>query len=187
MGIRGSDTAEIFFSDVFVPDDQRVGDEGDGFEVVMGALGDARISTAAQACGLSRGAWARAHEYALQREQFGQRIVEFQAIQLRLMTMMSKVTSALVLLYQVARMIDRGSRPEYSIESAMAKSYCSDIAMEVTTGCVDILGGYGYMREYEVERFMRDAKATQIYDGTNDVNRLVMARRLERRRLAGNM
>jgi butyryl-CoA dehydrogenase len=185
MGIRGSDTAEIFFSNVFVPDEQRIGQEGEGFKVVMGALGDARISTAAQACGLGRGAWARAYEYALRREQFGQRIFEFQAIQLRLMTMLSKVTSAQVLLYQVARMIDQGTRPEYSIESAMAKSYCSDLAMEVTTGCVDVLGGYGYTREYEVERFMRDAKVTQIYDGTNDVNRLVMARQLERRRLAG--
>ena len=184
MGIRGSDTAEIFFTDVFVPDDQRIGEEGDGFKVAMGALGDARISTAAQACGLGRGAWARAYEYALERQQFGQRIFEFQAIQLRLMSMLSKITSAQVLLYQIARMIDQGTRSDYAIESAMAKSYCSDIAMEVTTGCVDILGGYGYMREYEVERFMRDAKVTQIYDGTNDVNRLVMARQLERRRLA---
>jgi alkylation response protein AidB-like acyl-CoA dehydrogenase len=181
MGIRGSDTAEISFTDVFVPDDQRIGREGDGFPLVMGALGDARISTAAQACGLARGAWARAYRYSQQREQFGQRIFEFQAIQLRLMTMLSKLTSAQLLLYQVARMIDRGTRSEYAMESAMAKSYCSDVAMEVTTGCVDVFGGYGYMRDYEVERFMRDAKVTQIYDGTNDLNRIIMARRLDRR------
>jgi len=181
MGIRGSDTAEVFFSDVYVPAEQRLGEEGNGFPIAMGALGDARISTAAQAAGLARGAWDRAFAYARQREQFGQPIYEFQAVQLRLMDLYAKVCSARLMVYQLARMIDRDLRDEYAVEASMAKAFCSDIAMEVTTRAVDVLGGYGYMREYELERFMRDAKITQIYDGTNDINRMVMARRIARR------
>jgi alkylation response protein AidB-like acyl-CoA dehydrogenase len=185
MGIRGSDTAEVFFDNVYVPASQRLGDEGIGFSIAMGALGDARISTAAQAVGLARGAWDRAFAYAQQREQFGKVIYEFQAVQLRLMELFSQLVSGRLMVYQLARMIDRGLRSEYSVEASMAKSYCSDMAMEVTTRSVDVLGGYGYMREYEVERFMRDAKITQIYDGTNDINRMVMARQMVRRAGAG--
>lgn len=185
LGIRGSDTAEVFFTDVDVPDNHRLGPEGNGFPTAMGALGDARISTAAQAAGLARGAWDRAHAYTHEREQFGQAIYEFQAVQLRLMELLSLVTSSRLMLYQLARSIDAGTRTEYSVESSMAKAYCSDVAMDVTSRCVELLGGYGYMREYEVERFMRDAKITQIYDGTNDINRLVMARQLKRRARAG--
>jgi alkylation response protein AidB-like acyl-CoA dehydrogenase len=181
MGIRGSDTAEVFFDDVFVPQSQRLGGEGIGFPIAMGALGDARISTAAQAVGLARGAWDRAFAYARQREQFGRVIYDFQAVQLRLMELFSQVVSGRLMVYQLARMIDHGLRSEYSVEASMAKSYCSDMAMEVTTRAVDVLGGYGYMREYEIERFMRDAKITQIYDGTNDINRMVMARQIVRR------
>jgi alkylation response protein AidB-like acyl-CoA dehydrogenase len=181
MGIRGSDTAEIFFDNVFVPAGQRLGAEGVGFRTAMGALGDARISTAAQAAGLARGAWDRAFAYARQREQFGQPVYEFQAVQLRLMDLFSKLCSARLMVYQLARMIDRRLRDEYAVEAAMAKAFCSDVAMEVTSRAVDVLGGYGYMREYDVERFLRDAKITQIYDGTNDINRIVMARRMARR------
>jgi alkylation response protein AidB-like acyl-CoA dehydrogenase len=181
MGIRGSDTAEIFFQDVFVPTEQRLGDEGVGFPTAMGALGDARISTAAQAVGLARGAWDRAFHYARRREQFGQAVYEFQAVQLRLMDLFAKLCAARLMVYTLARTIDAGLRDEYSVEASMAKAHCSDVAMEVTTRAVDVFGGYGYMREYEIERFMRDAKITQIYDGTNDINRLLMARRMARR------
>ena len=181
MGIRGSDTAQIFFEDVFVPEEQRLGDEGIGFRIAMGALGDARISTAAQSAGLARGAWDRAYSYARERRQFGKPIYEFQAVQLRLMALFAKVCSARLMVFNLARMIDAKLRDEYSVEAAMAKSYCSDVAMEVTSGAVEVFGGYGYMREYEVERYMRDAKITQIYDGTNDINRIAMARQLSRR------
>lgn len=185
MGIRGSDTAQIFFTDVFVPDSDLLGAEGIGFQTAMGALGDARISTAAKAIGLARGSWDRAFAYAQEREQFGRPIYEFQAIQMRLMRLLSSLTSARLMTYQLARMIDRGMRTEYAVEAAMAKSYCSDVAMEVTSDCVEVLGGYGYAREYEVERFMRDAKIAQIYDGTNDINRTVMAKQILRRRGGG--
>ncbi|MEV6923387.1 acyl-CoA dehydrogenase family protein [Dactylosporangium sp. NPDC051485] len=184
MGMRGSDTAEVFFQDVFVPEENLLGPEGSGFRIAMGVLGDARISTAAQAAGLARGAWVRAYDYAQQRRQFGRPIYEFQAVQLRLMTLYAKLCSAELMVSRLARMIDARTRHEYSVEAAMAKSYCADVAVEVTTGAVDVLGGYGYLREYELERFMRDAKVTQIYDGTNDINRLVMARQLTRRRAA---
>lgn len=182
MGIRGSDTAQIFFTDVFVPDSDLLGEEGIGFRTAMGALGDARISTAAKAIGLARGSWDRAFAYAQEREQFGQPIYEFQAIQMRLMRLFSMLTSARLMTYQLARAIDRGVRSEYAVEAAMAKAYCSDVAMEVTSDCIEVLGGYGYAREYEIERFMRDAKIAQIYDGTNDINRTVMAKQMLRRR-----
>jgi alkylation response protein AidB-like acyl-CoA dehydrogenase len=181
MGIRGSDTAQIFFTDVFVPESDLLGEEGIGFRTAMGALGDARISTAAKAIGLARGSWDRAFAYSQQREQFGRPIYEFQAIQMRLMRLFSMLTSARLMTYQLARAIDQGVRSEYAVESAMAKAYCSDVAMEVTSDCVEVLGGYGYTREYEVERFMRDAKIAQIYDGTNDINRTVMAKQILRR------
>jgi alkylation response protein AidB-like acyl-CoA dehydrogenase len=181
MGIRGSDTAQIFFTDVFVPESDLLGEEGIGFRTAMGALGDARISTAAKAIGLARGSWDRAFAYSQEREQFGRPIYEFQAIQMRLMRLFSMLTSARLMTYQLARAIDQGVRSEYAVESAMAKAYCSDVAMEVTSDCVEVLGGYGYTREYEVERFMRDAKIAQIYDGTNDINRTVMAKQILRR------
>jgi len=181
MGIRGSNTAELFFTDMRVPAANRLGPEGNGFGIAMGALGDARISTAAQSVGLAQGAYDIAFNYAQERKQFGQAIYGFQAVQLMLMDMYMGVVSGRLMLYQLARMIDRKTRSEYSVESAMAKVYCSDMAMKVTTDAVQLLGGYGYIREYNVERFMRDAKITQIYDGTNQINRLLMARRLLKR------
>ncbi len=181
MGIRGSNLAELFFSDVRVPAANRLGGEGIGFGIAMGALGDARIGTAAQAVGLAQGAYDIAFRYAQERKQFGQVIYDFQAVQMSLMDMYMAVVSARLMTYQLARMIDRKARSEYALEAAMAKVHCSDIAMKVTTDAVQLLGGYGYMREYEAERFMRDAKITQIYDGTNVINRLIMARRLLKR------
>lgn len=181
MGIRGSNTAELFFSDVRVPVANRLGAEGIGFGIAMGALGDARISTAAQALGLAQGAYDIAFEYAQTRKQFGKPIYSYQAVQLTLMDMYMSIVSARLMTYQLARMIDRKARSEFSLESAMAKVYCSDMAMKVTTDAVQLLGGYGYIRDYDAERFMRDAKITQIYDGTNQINRLVMARRMLKR------
>ena len=181
MGIRGSNTAELFFSDMRIAAANRLGPEGIGFGIAMGALGDARISTAAQAVGLAQGAYDIAFKYAQERKQFGQAIYNFQAVQMMLMDMYMGIVSGRLMLYQLARMIDRKARDEFSVESAMAKVFCSDMAMKVTTDAVQLLGGYGYIREYQVERFMRDAKITQIYDGTNQVNRILMARRLLKR------
>ena len=181
MGIRGSNTAELFFSDMRVPAANRLGAEGIGFGIAMGALGDARISTAAQALGLAQGAYDIAFEYAQNRKQFGKPIYSYQAVQLTLMDMYMSIVSARLMTYQLARMIDRKARSEFSLESAMAKVHCSDMVMKVTTDAVQLLGGYGYIRDYDVERFMRDAKITQIYDGTNQINRFVMAKRLLKR------
>jgi alkylation response protein AidB-like acyl-CoA dehydrogenase len=186
MGIRGSDTAEVFLDGVQVGEDQRLGEEGAGFLTAIGALGDARISTAAQAVGVARRAYEIAEAYTAEREQFGRPIRDFQAVQLALMEMYTDVVSARLLLYQVARLIDAEARDEYGVEAAMAKVRCSDIAMRVASRAVDLLGGYGYMREYEVERLMRDAKVTQIYDGTNDINRINMAKQLRRREAGGS-
>ena len=181
MGIRGSNTAELFFSDMRVPAANRLGAEGTGFGIAMGALGDARISTAAQALGLAQGAYDIAFEYAQNRKQFGKPIYSYQAVQLTLMDMYMSIVSARLMTYQLARMIDQKARSEFSLESAMAKVHCSDMVMKVTTDAVQLLGGYGYIRDYDVERFMRDAKITQIYDGTNQINRFVMAKRLLKR------
>jgi alkylation response protein AidB-like acyl-CoA dehydrogenase len=181
MGIRGSDTATVFFDDVFLEEDRLVGGEGAGFGVAMGALGDARISTAAQAVGIARRAYDTASEYLQAREQFGKPVADFQAVQVPLMDMYSDITAARLMLYQLARYIDARARTEFSVEAAMAKVYCSDIAVRTTSTAVELMGGYGYMREYVVERLARDAKITQIYDGTNAINRLNMARRMRKR------
>jgi alkylation response protein AidB-like acyl-CoA dehydrogenase len=164
-----------------VPAANRLGAEGIGFGIAMGALGDARISTAAQALGLAQGAYDIAFEYAQNRKQFGKPIYSYQAVQLTLMDMYMSIVSARLMTYQLARMIDQKARSEFSLESAMAKVHCSDMVMKVTTDAVQLLGGYGYIRDYDVERFMRDAKITQIYDGTNQINRFVMAKRLLKR------
>lgn len=181
MGIRGSNTAELFFSDMKIRAENRLGAEGIGFAIAMGALGDARISTAAQAVGLAQGAYDIAFRHAQERRQFGQAIYGFQAVSMMLADMYAGIVAARLMVYQLARMIDRKARDEFALESAMAKVYCSDMAMQVTTNAVQLLGGYGYIRDYAVERFMRDAKITQIYDGTNQINRLIMAKRLLKR------
>lgn len=176
MGIRGSNTVQLFFDEVLVPQSHRLGGEGDGFAVAGGTLDFARMSTAAQSLGIASRALTEALTYAANRRQFGKPISEHQAIQFKLVDMHAQVTAARQLLYTVARLADRGER--FGAESAMAKVVCSDTAMAVTVEAVQIFGGYGYLEEYEVERLMRDAKITQIYDGTNEINRLVVARGL---------
>jgi alkylation response protein AidB-like acyl-CoA dehydrogenase len=177
MGIKGSQTAELIFTDCEVPAENLLGREGDGFKFAMMTLDRTRPGVAAQAVGISQGALDLALSYAEQRIQFKKPIADNQGIQFMLADMATKVEAARLLVYNVAEMIDRGE-PNFGKYSAMAKLYASDIAMEVTGDAVQILGGYGYMKEYPAERMMRDAKITQIYEGTNQIQRLVIARAL---------
>lgn len=177
MGMRGSDTAELSLDEVAVPADCRIGDEGSGFTLAMTALNRSRLSCAAQALGIAQGAFDIALGYARERRTFGRPIVQHQAIQIMLADMYTGIASARTYLYTVARAVDQGQR-QFSKEAAAAKTLCSDLAMRVTTDAVQVLGGYGYMQDYQVERMMRDAKVTQIYDGTNQIQRLVLAREL---------
>ena len=177
MGIKGSQTAELIFTDCEVPAENLLGREGDGFKFAMMTLDRTRPGVAAQAVGISQGALDLALSYAKQRIQFKKPIAENQGIQFMLADMATKVEAARLLVYNAAEMIDRGE-PNFGKYSAMAKLYASDIAMEVTGDAVQILGGYGYMKEYPAERMMRDAKITQIYEGTNQIQRLVIARAL---------
>ena len=178
MGMRGSHTVELAFEAVRLAADQRLGDEGTGFATAMRTLDLARLSTAAQAIGLAQGALDRALVYAQSREQFGKPIYDFQAVQFRIVDMHIRIEQARALLHRVAKLFDAEPDGRHSRATAIAKVACSDVAMTVTTDAVQTLGGYGYITEYEVERLMRDAKVTQIYDGTNDINRLVIGREL---------
>lgn len=179
MGIRASKTTEVVMQDVRVPKENLLGSEGLGFVVAMKVLDKSRPGVGAQAVGIAQGALEEALAYAQKRVQFGQPIINFQAIQFMLADMATKIEAARALVYSTARMIDAGVE-EYSKEAAMSKLFASDIAMEVTIDAVQILGGYGYMRDYPVEKMMRDAKITQIYEGTNQIQRLVIANRLIR-------
>jgi alkylation response protein AidB-like acyl-CoA dehydrogenase len=179
MGIKGSTTGELFFNDCRVPADNLLGEEGEGFKIAMRILDRSRPGVAAQGLGLAQGATDYALEYAKTRETMGRPIVEHQLVAAMLAEMETKCEAARGLLYKVGAMIDEGVEgPELTKASAQAKLYCTDVAMEVTTDAVQILGGYGYMREYPVERMMRDAKITQIYEGTNQIQRLVIAREM---------
>ena len=177
MGIKGSQTAELIFTDCEVPVENLLGREGDGFKVAMMTLDRTRPGVAAQAMGIAQGALDLALSYSKQRIQFKKPIAENQGIQFMLADMATKVEAARLLVYNAAKMIDRGE-PNFGKYSSMAKLYASDIAMEVTGDAVQILGGYGYMKEYPAERMMRDAKITQIYEGTNQIQLLVIARAL---------
>jgi alkylation response protein AidB-like acyl-CoA dehydrogenase len=179
MGIKGSTTGELFFNDCRVPAANLVGAEGDGFKIAMQVLDRSRPGIAAQALGIAQGATDYALEYAKTRETMGQPIAEHQLIAGKLAEMETKCEAARGLLYKAGVMIDEGA-PDLTKTSAMAKLFCSDTAMEVTTEAVQILGGYGYIKEYPVERMMRDAKITQIYEGTNEIQRLVIAREMVR-------
>ena len=181
MGIRGSNTVELFLDSVQVDRTRLLGDPGAGFGLAMRTLEGARLSTAAQALGLGQGAYDIAFAYAQERTQFGVPIYDHQAVQFRLVDMHIALEAARSLLYRTARLMDERSGERHAEATAVAKVHCSDVAMRVATDAVQTLGGYGYMQEYEVERFMRDAKITQIYDGTNDINRLVVGRELARR------
>ncbi|HEY3426526.1 MAG TPA: acyl-CoA dehydrogenase [Negativicutes bacterium] len=173
MGIRGSQTMELIFQDVKVPKANLLGKEGEGFKIAMNTLDGGRIGIAAQALGIAQAALDHAVKYAKDRVQFGKPIAANQAIAFMLADMATKIDAARLLTYRAAYTKDQGL--PFSKEAAMAKMYASDIAMEVTTDAVQIFGGYGYSREYPVERLMRNAKITQIYEGTNQVQRMVIS------------
>lgn len=179
LGIRASKTSEVIFEDCEVPVENRIGREGEGFKVAMRTLDRSRPGVAAQALGIAQGAFDLASEYATTRIQFGKPISSFQGIQFMLADMATSIEAARGLVYSTARMIDSGEK-KIALESAMCKVYASDVAMSVATDAVQIFGGYGYMRDYPIEKFMRDAKITQIYEGTNQIQRSVIARHLIR-------
>jgi butyryl-CoA dehydrogenase len=174
LGIRASDTAEFLFEDCRVPIANRLGEEGHGFTIAMASLDGGRIGIAAQALGLAVGAYERALAYARERKSFGVPIAEHQMVQWMLADMAVAIEGARLLVWQAASLKDAG-RP-FSTQSAMAKLFAADMAMTVTTNAVQIHGGYGFIREYEVERFFRDAKITQIYEGTSQIQKLIIAR-----------
>jgi alkylation response protein AidB-like acyl-CoA dehydrogenase len=181
MGISGSTTGELTFDDCRIPVSNRLGEEGTGFRLAMQILDRSRSGIAAQALGIAQGATDYALEYARSRETMGKPIAQHQLIAAKLADMETKTEAARGLLYRFGRMLDEGvDGSELTKASAMAKLYCGDVAMEVTTEAVQILGGYGYIKEYPVERMMRDAKITQIYEGTQEVQRLVIAREMLR-------
>ncbi len=179
LGIRGSPTAELILEDCRVPAANRLGEEGEGFKIAMRTLDHTRLTIGAQAVGIAQGAFEFALKYAKEREQFGQPIANFQAIQFMLADMAMEIEAARQLTYVAAAKGDRGD-PDLTLFSAYAKTFASDVAMRVTVDAVQILGGYGYISEYPVERMMRDAKITQIYEGTNQIQRVVIARQLLR-------
>ena len=174
MGIRASATTEIIFEDCKVPAANLIGSEGLGFPVAMKTLDRSRPGVAAQALGIAQGAFDLAVEYARQREQFGKPVISFQGLQFMIADMATQIEAARAMIYSTAKMIDSGSK-NFAKESAMCKVFASDVAMKVTTDAVQIFGGFGYMKDYPIEKFMRDAKITQIYEGTNQIQRSVIA------------
>ena len=176
LGIRASDTCELYFENCLIPGENMIGEEGQGFKVAMKALGGGRIGIAAQALGLARAALDASISYAKERKQFGKTIGEFGAIQNKLADMATEIDAARMLVWRAAKLKDDGKN--YYRESSMAKLYASSTAMKAATECVQIHGGYGYMQEYGVERLMRDAKITQIYEGTSEIQQLVIGRDL---------
>lgn len=177
LGIRAAATRELVFTDCKVPKANLIGREGMGFIMAMKTFDQSRVGVASLALGIAEGALREAVSYANTRKQFGKKIGKFQAIQVKLAEMASKVEAARALTYRVARYIDSG-KSNIAKESAMAKLFASDMAMEVTVEAVQVLGGYGYMKDYPVEKMMRDAKITQIYEGTNEIQKLVIAAEL---------
>ncbi len=178
MGIRASDTHSLMFSDVKVPKENRIGSDGFGFKFAMSTLNGGRIGIAAQALGIAAGALELSLKYAHERKTFGKPIFEHQAIQFKLAEMATKIEAARLLVHKAARLKDE--HKDYVQAAAMAKLFASDVAMWVTTEAVQIHGGYGYVKEYHVERLMRDAKITQIYEGTSEIQKLVIARELQK-------
>jgi alkylation response protein AidB-like acyl-CoA dehydrogenase len=178
MGIRGSDTHSIMFTDVKVPKRNRIGEDGFGFTFAMNTLNGGRIGIAAQALGIAAGAYELALKYSKERKAFGHFLSEHQAIQFKLAEMATKIDAARLLVWHAAFLKDQGQN--FVKAAAQAKLFASEIAQEVTTEAVQIHGGYGYVKEYHVERLMRDAKITQIYEGTSEIQKLIISRELLR-------
>jgi len=174
MGIRGSDTHSLMFTDVKVPKENRIGDEGFGFKFAMSTLEGGRIGIAAQALGIASGAHELAVQYAKERKAFGKTIADLQAIQFKLADMATEIEAARLLCLKAAWLKDHGK--SYTQAGSMAKLFASEVAMRTTTEAVQIHGGYGFVKEYHVERLMRDAKITQIYEGTSEIQRIVISR-----------
>ena len=176
MGIRGSSTYELIFTDCRIPKENLLGQEGKGFGIAMHTLDGGRIGIAAQALGLAEGALERTIEYVKERKQFGRAIGAFQNTQFQIADMATKVQAAQYMVYRAA--MAKATQKSYTVEAAQAKLYAAEVAMEVTTKAVQLHGGYGYIREYDVERMMRDAKITEIYEGTSEVQRMVISANL---------
>ena len=173
MGIRGSSTYELIFTDCRIPKENLLGQKGKGFAIAMHTLDGGRIGIAAQALGIAQGAIDETVKYVKERKQFGRPLAKFQNTQFQLADMATKVEAAQLLVYKAA--MAKATQKVYSVEAAKAKLYAAEVAMEVTTKCVQLHGGYGYIREYDVERMMRDAKITEIYEGTSEVQRMVIS------------
>jgi len=173
LGIRGALSAQVFLTDCAVADDARLGAEGDGFKIAMRALDGGRIGVAAQALGIARAAFEDATRYALERKTFGQPIAEHQAIQFKLADMRTEIDAARLMLWRAAVSKDRGGR--YGRDASMAKLFCSEVANRVAKEALQVFGGYGYLTDFPAERHYRDAKITEIYEGTSEIQRLVIA------------
>ncbi len=181
MGIRASDTHSLIFQDVKVPKENRIGEDGFGFKFAMKTLSGGRIGIAAQALGIAQGAYERALNYAKEREAFGKPIIRHQSIAFKLADMKTEIDAARHLIMKAAWDKDQGNN--YDLSSAMAKYYAAEMAMRVTTEAVQIHGGYGYVKEYHVERMMRDAKITQIYEGTSEIQQIVISRAISKEKI----
>ena len=178
LGIRASDTHTLLFNDVIVPKENRIGDDGFGFSFAMKTLSGGRIGIASQALGIAAGAYELSLQYAKERKAFGKEIAQHQAIQFKLADMATEIEAARLLIYKAAQLKD--AHENYDLASSMAKVFASEVAMRTTVEAVQIHGGYGYVKEYHVERLMRDAKITQIYEGTSEVQRIVIGRSILR-------
>lgn len=179
MGIRGSDTHSLLFTDVKVPKENRIGEDGFGFNFAMGVLNGGRIGIASQALGIASGAYDLALKYAKERKSFGKEIINHQAVAFKLADMHTQITAARMLCFKAAAEKDEGK--DISESGAMAKLYASQVAMDTTIEAVQIHGGYGYVKEYHVERLMRDAKITQIYEGTSEIQKIVISRAIAKK------
>ncbi len=173
MGIRGSATTELIFEDCVVPVENMLGKEGEGYKIAMQTLSGGRIGIAAQALGIAQGAFDETVKYVKERKQFGKELMKFQNTQFVLADLKCKIDAARFLVYRAA--IAKDTQSKFATEAAIAKLYAAETAMEVTTKCVQLYGGYGYIRDYPLERMMRDAKITEIYEGTSEVQRMVIA------------
>ncbi len=176
LGIRGSSTTELIFDNCFVPEENRVGKEGEGFRIALEAIDARRITVDAQAVGIAQGALDKALAYAKERQQFGQPIINFQAIQWMLADMATRIDASRLLTLRAAYLEDH--HQPFVRESAMAKVFAAETAMAATTKAIQIYGGYGYVKEYPIERYFRDAKITEIYEGTSEMQRMTIARQL---------